>query len=373
MANLVSIVNQQQTPIDEEKLRILCSRKNVWDHFGLNREVFSTLSDAKQLQMVRKFYFDNLPNFSKLNPPNIDSSIESAIRNSSGLTMRKVIKSSDGRTEMTVDTVNSEEKVKKSINLWENFGYFGTESCDFSIEKANLSENTLFYINQAYQSFKDGKKVYYTDAFIIAQIMPLVHQPKEIQSYELNDNEVKILRSRYDPISSEFLGIEYCVALVTVRNDLEEQFFDYRYHKENSKVLYSTRKLKIPNSFKTTIFGPHRMQYEGAAFDEQKFSKLFFYLPATVDRNEKISKYLTSVHLKPFHVDAAVFGENFNPADPDFDKASVVSYMKKVAQQSSQNLKRNADAFLSNVSHDNEKLLWPGGKKTLNDKFALTC
>ena len=52
--------------------------------------------------------------------------------------MRKVIESSDGRTEMTVDTVNSEEKVKKSINLWENFGFFGTESCDFSIEKANL-------------------------------------------------------------------------------------------------------------------------------------------------------------------------------------------------------------------------------------------
>ena len=101
--------------------------------------------------------------------------------------------------------------------------------------------------------------------------MPLAQQPKEIESYELNDNEVKILRSRYDPVSSEFLGIEYCVALVTVRNDTEEQFFDYGYHKENSKVLYSTRKLKVPSSFKTTIFGQHRMQYEGGAFNEQKF------------------------------------------------------------------------------------------------------
>ena len=87
------------------------------------------------------------------------------------------------------------------------------------------------------------------------------------------------------------------------------------------------------------------MQYEGGAFNEQKFSKLFFYLPATVDRNEKINKYLTSVHLKPFHVDSAVFGEKFNPANPDFDRKSVVSYMKKVTQQSSQNLKRNPDAF----------------------------
>ena len=191
--------------------------------------------------------------------------------------------------------------------------------------------------------------------------MPLAHQPKDIESYQLNDNKVKILRSRYDPISGEFLGIEYCAALVTVRNDPEEQFFNYDYHKENSRVLYSTRKLKVPNSFKTTIFGQHRMQYEEGAFDEQKFSKLFFYLPATVDSNEKINKYLTSVHLKPFHVGPAVFGEKSNPADLDFDRSTVVSYMKKVAQQSSQNLKRNADAFLSSVPHNNEKLLWPGG------------
>ena len=47
MANLLNIANQQQAPIDEDKLRILCSRQNVWDHFGLDREVFSVLSDAK--------------------------------------------------------------------------------------------------------------------------------------------------------------------------------------------------------------------------------------------------------------------------------------------------------------------------------------
>ena len=99
----------------------------------------------------------------------------------------------------------------------------------------------------------------------------------------------------------------------------------------------------------------------------------FFYLPATVDRKEKINKYLTSVYLKPFHVDPTVFGENFNPADRDFDRAAVVSYMKKVVQQSSQNLERNADAFLSSQTHDNDELLWPGSKRTQSDKFSLTC
>ena len=114
--------------------------------------------------------------------------------------------------------------------------------------------------------------------------MLLAQQPKDIESYELNDNEVKVLRPRYDPVSGEFLGIEYCVDLVTVRNDQDEQFFDYGYYKENSKVLYSTRKLKILSSFKTAILGQHKMQYEGGAFNEQKFSNFFFiYLQLLIE------------------------------------------------------------------------------------------
>ena len=108
-----------------------------------------------------------------------------------------------------------------------------------------MPENTLFYVNQGYQSYKDNKKVYYNDIFIIAQIMPLAHQLKDIESYVLNDDEVKNLRSRYDPVSGEFLGIEYGIAVITVRNDPEEQFFDCRYSKDNSKTLYSTSKVKF--------------------------------------------------------------------------------------------------------------------------------
>ena len=248
---------------------------------------------------------------------------------------------------------------------------FLTDSCDFSIEKANVPGNTLYYINQGYQSYKGSKKVYYNDLYVIAQIMPLAMQPKYIGSYQFQNYEVKILRARYDPISSEFLGIEYCIGLITVKNDADEQFFDYGYNKDNSKLLYSTKKFKISSSIKATVLGVHKMQYEGGVFSEEDFSQIFFYLPSTVDISEKINKYLTSVHLKGFDVDISSLGENFNPA-LNFDRSAVVSYMKKVAEQSSQNLKRNADAFLSSVNHDNEKLLWTGGKRTKSDKFSLT-
>ena len=46
--------------------------------------------------------------------------------------------------------------------------------------------------------------------------------------------------------------------------------------------------------------------------------------------------------------------------------------MKKVAERSSQNLRRNADAFLSKTKHDNETLIWPKGMRMVSDKFALT-
>ena len=134
--------------------------------------------------------------------------------------------------------------------------------------------------------------------------------------------------------------------------------------------MFSTKKVKIPSSFKSTVSN-HKMQYEGGVFNEQEHSNIFFYLPSTVGRNKKINKYLSSVYLKPFFVDPSVFGENFNPVNIT-DRSAIVSYMSKVAAQSSQNLKRNADACLSTITHDNDKILWPGGKITQADKFALT-
>ena len=80
---------------------------------------------------------------------------------------------------------------------------------------------------------------------------------------------------------------------------------------------------------------------------------------------------MTSVHLKPFTVNIRELGEDFNPAQ-SFDRAQVVNFMKKNAERSSENLKRNIDAFPSKTKHDNDTLIWPGGKRTMSDKFALT-
>ena len=113
-------------------------------------------------------------------------------------------------------------------------------------------------------------------------------------------------------------------------------------------------------------------QFECGLLAEKQSSDVFFYLPSTVDWCKTINKYMKSVHLKPTVVNInELGGKDFNPAS-SFDRAMVVSFMKKVAAVSSQNLLRNADAFLSKSKQSNETFIWPKGKRTVSNKFALT-
>ena len=368
-ANILDIVREgNNVRINANKLRELCRKTCVWDYFGVKKEDFLNLSDLKQTELTSKFYFENV---NKQQQESIDASIGSIINSSSSINLKKVYENGENRTEISLSSSKDEEKKKPFLGHVDKKWLFCDECCDFSLKKANMPENILFYVNQGYQSYKDGKKCYYNDIYIVAQIMPLAYQPKDIESYDRKDNEVKILRARYDPANGTFLGIENCVALITVKNDPEEQFFDYGYFKANSKMLYSTRKSKIPSSFKATAFGTHKNQYDGGVFLEQEFSKIFFYLPSTVGRCEEINKYLTSAYLKPYQVDTNDLGVDLNPAISS-DREPVVKCMKKIAEQSSQNLKRNADAHLAGIEHDNDTLMWPGGKRTVSNKFSLT-
>ena len=70
-----------------------------------------------------------------------------------------------------------------------------------------------------------------------------------------------------------------------VRGDKDEYFLDYSYSKENSNILYSTRKRKIPNSFSGTITNNHKVQYQGGVFLNNDHLNIYFFLPSTTDRS----------------------------------------------------------------------------------------
>ena len=77
------------------------------------------------------------------------------------------------------------------------------------------------------------------------------------------------------------------------------------------------------------------------------------------------------VHLRPIVVNVKDYGANFSPPE-HFNRDIVVSVMKKIAEQSSQNLLRNADAYLSKRKHNNSALIRPKGERFSENKFALS-
>ena len=161
--------------------------------------------------------------------------------------------------------------------------------------EGKIAWNDLFYVNQAYLSYKDNKKIYYCDTYIIGQVVPLLNHPGDLKNYNLLSNEARIIKLKYDHVSGEFLGLVEGISYLTVRDD--KHFLDYGCNKENSKILYSTQKMKIPNSFYSTIFNRDRIQFETGSFSETEFSNVFIFLPATTDRVEDINKYMGSVNL----------------------------------------------------------------------------
>ena len=106
--------------------------------------------------------------------------------------LTKITENDGVRTEMSLSTKTSEKK-PKSVSMWKDFGFFSSKICEFNIEKVNMPENTLFYVNQGYQSYKDNKKVYYNDIFIIPQIMPLHTNLKILEVTFLKMTKLKFL------------------------------------------------------------------------------------------------------------------------------------------------------------------------------------
>ena len=121
-----------------------------------------------------------------------------------------------------------------------------------------------------------------------------------MSTYVLKENEVKIVRPKYNPETGEFLGLYETVGFMVVRGSPEEVFLNYGYDKEKSKVLYSHYRRRILNYFSGTIFNRHRVMSESGEADA-KFSNIFFPLPSITDRNKEINKYLNEQCLNFSH------------------------------------------------------------------------
>ena len=241
--------------------------------------------------------------------------------------------------------------------MWRQYGFFDARKSDYGMEKVNFPESTILYLNQAYLTVKKSKKKYYCDFFILSQIVEASNRPEDMSTYILKENEVKMVRTKYNSETGIFLGLYETVVFVVVKGSPEEVSFNYGYHKDKSKVLYSHLRRRIPKSFSGTIFNRHRAMIETGENDSE-FSGIYFFLPSITDRSEDINKYLKNVSISPNDITQKQFNDwagcEFNPAKLDLfgaDKtimsAAVTQCVRHINDISNSNLVRNADTFLS--------------------------
>ena len=106
---------------------------------------------------------------------------------------------------------------------------------------------------------------------------------------------------------------------ITLRGDKGERYYSYTFSKEKSTVLYCSVKDPLPNIFHCTAFKKHN----GFLLDENQkkdpFSKLFLYLPSTLDRKENFLKWKDHINLHPIDLNYDELksmneGNDMNPA-----------------------------------------------------------
>ena len=102
------------------------------------------------------------------------------------------------RIETTLTAEKTTSFKRNTTDVWPSYGYFKRQPCDFGTDKKNMPKMLVFYINQSYQSFKDEKKVYYADYFILGQVDQCLNPPENLKEYQLKENEAIINCPRYN-------------------------------------------------------------------------------------------------------------------------------------------------------------------------------
>lgn len=151
---------------------------------------------------------------------------------------------------------------------------------------------------------------------------------------------------------------------------MKRNIFKYGFCEEQSKILYSYHKRRIPNSFGGTMFG-------GTMF------QICIFLLSVTDRSESINQDQGCVNLSPIDIKESVFETNglpFNPPKLDIvcgEKKvvteAVVKMFKKIADISNSSIVNNTDGLLSKIS-DDINVAWVGKSKSRlpSDKYIVS-
>ena len=279
----------------------------------------------------------------------------------------------------------NDDKVCSGEKIWKENGFFQDVRAELNLEKVNIPENCLLYVNQGFLStVKSGEIAMYLHNFIIGQLIIAANQPEDIGTYICSKNEVKLLSCVYDLESGDFKGIREQIAFIVLRGDVDETFLSYGFNKIKSKVLYSFSKQQIPNAFVSVAFKKHFDEIMNENKSEIK-SSLFYFLPSVSDRKEGINQFKNNVSLFPVNVTLELI-ESFSSEGalfkPDLLNSSeeeerkpqtemLYGLFKHIAKLSNQNLDRNIAHLNILQNRSLSEMEW-SNKKFDSSKFKLT-
>ena len=290
------------------------------------------------------------------------------------------------RSMKTQLLIKSEDEKLSGERVWKENGFFKDIRPELNLEKVNMPENTLYYVNQAFLStVKNGEIAMYVQNFIIGQLIFAANQPNDISEYVCLPNEVKLLSCVYDLESGEFKGVRLQLAYIVLRGDEHEIFFSYGYEKSKSKVLYSYSKQQIPDAFISTSFKKHFNEIINEKKDDENSSSLFYFLPSISDRKESINQWKNNPSLVPtdltinFIQTFSSQNEKFQPdllnssdnklRDPQVEM--LYGVFKHIAQVSNQNLERNIAYLNLKQNRSSNEMEWSNNRFD-SSKFKLT-
>ena len=176
--------------------------------------------------------------------------------------------SKDQQLKMQMTMSLQDDDLKNTEKIWLKSGFFKDCQNDLAISKASFPELIFCYINQGQISpVKGGKQAIYLPYIVCGHIMPIANPDPSINldTQKFKEDDVLIYMSVYNKSTG--------------------------FSKEKSTVLYCTVKDPLPNISYCTSFKKHH----GFLLDENQkkvpFSKLFLYLPATLERKEKFLQW----------------------------------------------------------------------------------
>ena len=260
------------------------------------------------------------------------------------------------KTQLLIRSSSDGDDKLSGEKVWKNNGFFKDVKPELNLEKVNMPENTLYYVNQSFLStVKSGDIAMYNQNFILGQLIVAANQPKDINTYNCNENEVKLHCCIYDLTTGEFRGVREQLAYIVLRGDKNEIYFSYGFDKSKSQILYSYSKQQISDAFVSTAFKKHYNEIINEKKENEDSSSLFFYLPTITDRKEEINQWKNNPSLTPIDFSIS-FIESFSTQKVKFQPNLLNSFNEKerapqvemlyglfrhIAQFSNQNLHRN--------------------------------